>query len=65
MEKDALVTYAEIKSVTGRLYSRTHIARLIKEGKFPKPVPVNGRSIAWRKSDLTAWTAAKLAKDAA
>lgn len=31
----------------------------IKKGKFPKPIKLGERFIAWRESELTAWLEAK------
>jgi predicted DNA-binding transcriptional regulator AlpA len=37
-------------------FSRTHLWRLIKAGKFPAPVAVGGGARkAWRASDIEAW----------
>jgi prophage regulatory protein len=36
--------------------SKPTVYRLMKEGKFPKPVKLTGsRAVAWHKDSLTAW----------
>ena len=36
--------------------SKPTVYRLIKEGKFPKPLKLAGkRAVGWRKKDLIAW----------
>ena len=42
---------------------RTQIGELIKDGQFPKPVPLSdsGRAIAWLEADLIAWQNARIA----
>jgi prophage regulatory protein len=42
---------------------RTQIGELIKEGKFPKPVPLSdgGRAVAWLETDLIAWQNGRIA----
>lgn len=35
--------------------SRSYAYRLVKEGKFPSPVTIAAKSVAWRYSDLKAW----------
>lgn len=32
--------------------SKSTIYKLIKEGKFPKPLKLSKRSVGWRQSDL-------------
>lgn len=31
----------------------------IKAGKFPKPVKIGSRAVAWRKSEIHAWLASR------
>ena len=35
--------------------SKCTIYRLIKAGKFPKPIKISPRRVAWRESDLHEW----------
>jgi prophage regulatory protein len=39
---------------------RSTIYRLIAEKKFPGPVRVGDRAVAWRQSDLDQWSEARL-----
>lgn len=34
---------------------RTTLWRLVKNGKFPKPVHIGPNSVAWRESDYESW----------
>ena len=34
---------------------RTQIAELIKAGKFPKPIQIGERTVAWLESEVAAW----------
>ena len=43
-------------------YSIIHIYRLIKAGRFPKPLRLGANRVAWLESDLLAWQAAKIAE---
>ena len=36
-------------------FSRVTIYRLIRDGRFPAPVAVSGRSNRWREDDIMAW----------
>lgn len=50
-----------IASVTGRTgLSRASIYRLIREGAFPKPVPLVGRTVAWDSEAVDCWIAERL-----
>lgn len=57
-QKGRLVTYRGLKSMYGIPYSRTHIARLVAAGRFPKPIKLGDGSrsfIGWWSSDLEEW----------
>lgn len=55
----------DLPQVTG--LRRTTIGHLIKEGEFPKPIPLtdNGRAVAWLESDIIAWQNRRIAKASA
>lgn len=38
---------------------RSTIYRLVSEQKFPPPVRLAGRAVAWRSIDLEAWSATR------
>lgn len=38
-------------------YSRVHLARMAKEGKFPAPIKLSHKCIVWRASAIEAWIA--------
>jgi prophage regulatory protein len=44
----------------GIKYSRPHIWRLYKAGKFPKPVKLSASRNAWLASDIDVWLAARI-----
>ncbi|QCP87440.1 AlpA family transcriptional regulator [Cereibacter sphaeroides] len=46
-----------VESVTG--LSRTTIYRLMAEGKFPKPVKLTSRAVAWPESRISEWLASR------
>lgn len=43
----------EVLAICGK--SRTSIYEAIKDGKFPAPVKLGGRSSAWIKSEIHEW----------
>jgi prophage regulatory protein len=43
----------EVSKATGR--SRSAMVRDIKSGRFPRPVKLGERAVAWRESDIAAW----------
>jgi prophage regulatory protein len=45
----------EVETLTG--LSCATIYRLMAEGRFPKPVKLGERSVAWREADLEVWLA--------
>lgn len=49
-----LLRVPEVIKLTG-IGSAVQILRLRKEGKFPQPVKIGKREIAWRRGDLMEW----------
>jgi prophage regulatory protein len=46
----------------GILYSRVHIYRLVKAGKFPAPIKVGQNRIGWVESEIDEWLNVKIAE---
>jgi predicted DNA-binding transcriptional regulator AlpA len=55
-----LVDHADLRTLFGIKYSRVHLWRLIRDGKFPPPVWLYDGGIRklWRSQDVEAWLAA-------
>lgn len=43
-------------------WSRVTIHRAVREGRFPKPVKLGARSIAWPESEIAEWQEARKAE---
>ena len=41
---------------------RSTIYELMSEGRFPRPVRLGGRSVAWIEAEILAWQRARLAE---
>ena len=52
-----LLRMASVIHVTG--LARSTIYQLIAADKFPSPVRLVGRAVAWRRADLELWSAAR------
>lgn len=52
---DRLLRRPAVETMTG--LSRSAIYRMIPEGRFPKPVRIDGRSVAWKQSTVQEWMA--------
>lgn len=50
---DFLLRRKEVEKIAG--ISRASIYRLIKAGKFPRPVALGTGSVRWKQSDVIAW----------
>jgi prophage regulatory protein len=58
-----LLNYAQLKQKMGDgFYVRDHLRRLCKAGKFPKPVPISERRIAWVEEEINRWIEERAAK---
>jgi prophage regulatory protein len=56
--------HSDLESTTSVLQrtatkSRVTLWRWAKQGKFPAPVALGGGRIAWRRSEIDAWIAAR------
>ena len=56
-QRDRVLRAAEVRARVG--LSRTTIWRLIKGGRFPKPVKLTEVAIGWRESAIDAWIEAR------
>ena len=52
-----LLRMAAVIQATG--LGRSTIYKLIAEDKFPLPVQLTGRAVAWRRADLERWSATR------
>jgi prophage regulatory protein len=52
-QADFLLRRKEVERIAG--LSRASIYRLIKIGKFPRPVSLGTGAVRWRNSDISAW----------
>lgn len=41
--------------------SRSQIYASVAAGDFPRPIPLIGRTVAWRATDVVAWCQARIA----
>ena len=52
-----LLRMPSVIRVTG--LGRSTIYKLMAEAKFPPPVQLTGRSVAWRRTDIESWAQAR------
>jgi prophage regulatory protein len=57
-ELDVFVPYDGLRE-HGIPYTRVHLNRLMKAGKFPASVRLSENRIAWRLSELQVWKATR------
>lgn len=51
--QDRLIRKPEVLSRTG--LGNTTLYALVKQGRFPPPLPIAGRAVAWREIDINGW----------
>jgi prophage regulatory protein len=54
-QPERLLRIAQVEAVTG--LKKTSIYDLQRKGKFPKPVKLSSRCVAWPQSAIDAWIA--------
>jgi len=53
--------FLRLSEVRNRVpYSRSTIYQLIAQGKFPKPINLGARAVAWHESDIDKWIAERV-----
>jgi prophage regulatory protein len=64
-----LLTTKDLKAEKGIAYHRAHIFRMVKEGKFPRPIKLGlgrGGAVAWVEHEIDQWLLDRMAeRDAA
>lgn len=58
-----LLRRKDVQALTG--LSRTTIYDLIRKERFPRPVPLAGRTVAWPEPRIRAWIEERMTADKA
>lgn len=53
----SLIRLSEVIRRVG--YKRTQIYLMIREGRFPKNIPIGPRAVAWDSNDIDEWIESK------
>jgi prophage regulatory protein len=56
-----LLSYDELRPLKGIPYSKVHIWRLEREGKFPKRVPLGESRHGWVDTEIDEWITKRMA----
>ena len=56
---DRFIRIKEVSEITG--LAKATIYRYVNAGKFPRPIPLGGRRVAWTRAELQAWMKERLA----
>jgi prophage regulatory protein len=56
-----ILSYDELKPLKGIPYSKVHIWRLEREGRFPRRVPLGPSRHGWPDSEIDEWISARMA----
>lgn len=54
-----ILRLAAVRDRTG--LSTSTIYQYMTDGKFPRPIPLGGRSVGWVESEIQSWLAERLA----
>jgi prophage regulatory protein len=57
-----LLSIDDLKPLKGIPYSKPHLWRLIRTGKFPRPIRLGENRIAFPESDIDNWIKSKIAE---
>ncbi len=56
-----VIGYDQLKPEKGIPYTRDHLRRLVKAGRFPKPIRLGESRIAWIESEVDEYLKARAA----
>ena len=56
------IRYNQLKPEKGIPFSRVHIDRLEKMGRFPRRIRLGTNTVAWREDEVDGWSAARQAE---
>jgi len=51
--QDRIIKIPEVETLTAK--SRSSIYQMMKDGTFPKSIPLGARSVGWRYGDVIDW----------
>jgi prophage regulatory protein len=57
-----ILNYDDLKTLKGIPYSKVHLWRLERGGKFPKRVPLGQSRHGWLDSEIDEWITSRMAK---
>lgn len=60
MNPSRLIRRPEVEALTG--LSRSSIYARISRDEFPKAIPIGGRLVAWKESDIQQWINERIAE---
>ena len=57
MTEEILMRRPAVEAKTG--LSRSALYAMMAEGRFPRPVRISAKAVAWRASEVAAWMASR------
>ena len=57
-----ILSFEDLRSEKGIPYSKVHLWRLERDGKFPKRVPLGQSRHGWLDSEIDEWITARMAE---
>ncbi len=49
-----LIRFCDLNPCKGIAYTRVHLSRLVKAGKFPQPIQLGANRVAWDEAEIDA-----------
>jgi prophage regulatory protein len=57
-----VLSYSDLRPLKGIVWTRRHINRLIKAGRFPRPLKIGDATVARAEDEIDAWLGEHLAE---
>jgi prophage regulatory protein len=55
-----VLSFFDLHDIKGIRWSRQHLGRMIKAGRFPKPLKIGDATVAWAEDEIDAWLGGRM-----
>ena len=57
-----VLSFSDLSERKGIVWSRQHLGRMIKAGKFPRPLKIGEATVAWPEEEIDRWLCDRIAE---
>jgi len=57
-----VLSFFDLRDIKGIRWSRQHVLRMIKAGRFPRPLKIGDATVAWAEDEIDDWLSERMAE---